>query len=347
MQNKDLVIKKLNIDSCDEQLELYNLVFFENRNIDWWINKHYRNPLLKGNCFVYGVYMKNKLAGMNCFMPIKYNYNNRNIIEALQSCDTAVAPDYRGMGIFKKIIEYAMEDNKEGNYDLMIGYPNSKSIGGFLKAGWVEVRRIDTAFYISNIRNFVKVYFNIDIKKAGLLFDRLKESCINHYSSNVKIETVEGILENIGFNSKSNSINTKITNEEFKWRNYNSNLLVCKSENDKCIVECVFRIEKIDRVVIFDILSIRSTGNKVKDIKKCLASIVTNYFSEVDVYKVWLPLEKKVHQSILSLGFQKRRKKNSIPLLVYPLNDNIKTEKEYIFEGCNWDNSKIEIDTIL
>lgn len=70
------------------------------------------------------------------------------IIAGWMSCDTAVAPEYRGQGLSKKCINILRESINMDN--IFLGYPNSESINIFKKLGWSVKNQYEISLKITN-----------------------------------------------------------------------------------------------------------------------------------------------------------------------------------------------------
>ena len=80
--------------------------------------------------------------GANSFFPSQLTYEKK-VYQAVQSGDTMVHPDFRGQGIFMKILKFAAEDLQKSGQALIYGYANGNSYPGFLKFGFSDLGRIN------------------------------------------------------------------------------------------------------------------------------------------------------------------------------------------------------------
>lgn len=150
----DIEIKRLSIETIHEQVELFNLVFGLKATEETWKHKHYFDPSL-GRSDVFGALVNHQLVGMNSFIPAQYEYAGTKYM-AMQSCDTVVDPNFRGRGIFSKIIQYAEAYYKKLDVDVLIGFPNHNSYPGFIKLGWVSIGNSNKLYLLSRLRGFLK-----------------------------------------------------------------------------------------------------------------------------------------------------------------------------------------------
>lgn len=123
-------------DHEDELIALFNSVFERHATRDTWEYKHYKNPFQPSGIFC--AFDGCKLVGMNAFMPMQYT-DGRRVYNIVQSCESAVDPEYRRQGIFTNIILTAEKFYAAQGFDYFIGFPNPKnSYEGFLKIGWTN-----------------------------------------------------------------------------------------------------------------------------------------------------------------------------------------------------------------
>lgn len=66
-----LIIKVLTDDYAEETLKLFNSVFNLSKSMDFWIEKHYKNPL--GKSLFIGAFYEDKLIAMNALGLEIYN----------------------------------------------------------------------------------------------------------------------------------------------------------------------------------------------------------------------------------------------------------------------------------
>lgn len=111
--------------------------------------KHLKNPF--GCSYAGLVFDGDKLVGMNFFLRWQFAKRNR-ILDAVQSCDTAIHPDYWGKGIFSKLQNLCMENIPPSI--IRYGFPNSNSAPGFSKLGWTAVKNFRKSTYVLHPLSF-------------------------------------------------------------------------------------------------------------------------------------------------------------------------------------------------
>jgi GNAT superfamily N-acetyltransferase len=116
------------------------------------------NPALIGEALIYCVFSsEGKLVGANSFFPSILSYQEKEY-RAVQSGDTMVHPDYRGKGIFLKILAFAVQDLKEKGYSSIYGYANGQSYPGFIKFGYHDCGRINMGYRVLNASRLLGRY---------------------------------------------------------------------------------------------------------------------------------------------------------------------------------------------
>ena len=179
-------VKLLDKDSIMQQIHIYKVAFdlTESNELikDYWIKKHYKNPIHPS--YVFGVYDKDSLVSINAYMPMRYIYNGSKF-NVIQSCESGTLPEYRGKGIWSKVVNYAISFFKEeGVYDFLIGFPNfDNSFNGFIKMNWSHDADVNNYIIIGNGIEFLKSVFNgktlflgkiFELQRIGLSISRIK-----------------------------------------------------------------------------------------------------------------------------------------------------------------------------
>lgn len=109
------------------------------RDERFWNWKYKENPFGKSLLSVAEV--ENKIVGVDNLWPWEFQYGD-SLIRAVQSCDSAVDPDYRGQGVFTTLRTYGLERARMQNYELVFNYPNANSLSINLSLGWHYLGRI-------------------------------------------------------------------------------------------------------------------------------------------------------------------------------------------------------------
>jgi len=108
---------------------------------DWFNWKFRDNPF--GETVLACVKDNGKIVGCVAYgiQPFKLDVEK---INGVISFETFVHPDYQGRGIFNQLLQLAEKEVRKREIDLMVNFPNSNSLKGFLKSGW---RQIDSPEY--------------------------------------------------------------------------------------------------------------------------------------------------------------------------------------------------------
>jgi len=171
-------------------VEIYNQEYW-----DW----QYKN-LPTGKSFVYAAWDGDRIIGYYHVPVFRCTIGGEvKLIGNIQ--DVAVNPNYRGMGLFRKLAEFANEDLDKTDVDLIYTFPNDKSIRTFLKYNkFSTVSAVPT--YLRPINSGGILTSKIKLlgleKVAGWFVDRI----INLFSKNINIsdasiERIEEITDEV------------------------------------------------------------------------------------------------------------------------------------------------------
>lgn len=81
------------------------------------------------------------LVAANGYIPALYT-GPEGSLACVQDCDSFVAKAYRKQGLFSAVIERAEKIFTERGYDVLYGFPNSRSFKAYSNAGWTHNRDI-------------------------------------------------------------------------------------------------------------------------------------------------------------------------------------------------------------
>lgn len=111
-----------------------------------------------------------------------------NVIKGAMSFETFVHPDHQGKGLFKKLINVAEKEATNRGIKLLLNFPNSNSLTGFLRLGWSQINNteywikpnsiFDIAFNFKNLRN--------GFNPNNANFELLDKKIFNHYIQNIE-----------------------------------------------------------------------------------------------------------------------------------------------------------------
>lgn len=156
-------------------VEIYNQAYWD------WQYKH----LPTGKSYVYAAWDADKIIGYyhipvyRCFID-----GAEKLIGNIQ--DVAVNPNYRGVGLFRKLAEFANEDLDKTDVDLIYTFPNDKSIRTFLKYNnFSIVSAVPTYLRPVNASGIIRSKINLFGWEK--LFGFFADGFINLFSKNVKL----------------------------------------------------------------------------------------------------------------------------------------------------------------
>ncbi len=200
----------------------------------------------------------NKYIAINGLIRISLQ-SRTDSIEGWMSCDTAVAPEYRGLGLSKKCIDTLKGSIAENN--IFLGYPNSESINIFKKMGWTIKNQYNVLFKITNY-----------LPKSG----NLKVIELENFSSNFE-------QRSIGLNKNSQYLN---------WRYPKSDIFYKKFTGERNgdyfqLVVAIIKIKGVKALVILEILTKNDLGflcaleyaNKVAQQNFCIFLITSSSYN--------------------------------------------------------------------
>lgn len=187
-------------DDLDEMIDLLKLSLGESRipkSKEYWQWKHEQNPF--GSSKVLLAKENGMIAGLRAFMRWQWK-NTEGVINTVRAVDTATHPQYQGKGIFSKLTMQAVKECTEEGTDFVFNTPNSKSMPGYLKMGWVKAGKLPLCikpgvFFpaVYSQTNAEKLYDNfpvIDVPEtsskewdSGLIKDKAGTTLNNKYIS--------------------------------------------------------------------------------------------------------------------------------------------------------------------
>jgi GNAT superfamily N-acetyltransferase len=98
--------------------------------------KHIDNPF--GRSVMLIAEVNDTIVGLRAFMRWDLDFEGE-VIRCGRAVDTATHPDYRRMGIFRRLTTEALEVAQDLGIQLIFNTPNERSRPGYLKMGWSDV----------------------------------------------------------------------------------------------------------------------------------------------------------------------------------------------------------------
>lgn len=285
----------------------YTIKYSKKKSTDKeWQYLNYGNPISpQGN--IIGAFDGEKLIGINTFMLMKYTYNNEYYY-GLQSGNSAIDPNYRGKGIFTKMMKYAEDYYSSKNYQFMLGFPNRNSHPAFTKMGWTDAASLHYLILQLNTNEIIKRVFGFNLPKICNIFSgwlNLKSHLFSRKNPSLKLERHEKITPEISglVSSLSKNSFTFVNDfESLQWKLANP-------------IYIFYTVKEDDRIVAFFIVREHTfasvIGRKAEVIETC-------YVSD----------DLKLQKSAYSIFIQELRKKFELILSWNSLNSN--TEKKIL-----------------
>ncbi|MFN5621625.1 MAG: GNAT family N-acetyltransferase [Flavobacteriales bacterium] len=97
----------------------------------------YEHPFQREMCIRIVAVDGERVAGFQSFFYWPVMLRGRHV-QAYQSGNSLVHPDYRGKGLFGKMLNYIHEPGSGFNCELLIGFPVEASYNSFMRNGWLN-----------------------------------------------------------------------------------------------------------------------------------------------------------------------------------------------------------------
>jgi len=126
-----------------------------------FISQLYEHPFQREKCIRLVALDGEKVAGFQSFFYWPYTMGDKTY-ESFQSGNTLVGKDYRGQGLFQKLINHVFANEENIKADFMMGFPVEASFKGFVKNKWQNI--LNLKWYV-RIMNPAAVLFPIGMNK--------------------------------------------------------------------------------------------------------------------------------------------------------------------------------------
>lgn len=148
---KNFIIKakysnEISDNDIEDFLKSFNKIYNSTNSKKWFKNKYQDN--LYGNSLILMCYRNDECIATQCFFR-----NDINGEKAFQSADSTVSEEYRGLGIFSKLIETGQEILGKEQY--IYGFPNNNSLKTFIHKSWYIHKRKRYTFFKSSLISMV------------------------------------------------------------------------------------------------------------------------------------------------------------------------------------------------
>lgn len=87
-------------------------------------------------------YSGGELVAANGYIPARYRAGDTTLL-GVQDCDSFVRADWRGKGVFSRIVAWSEEHYRAAGCDFLYGFPNENSFRAYEKAGWTIGRLVE------------------------------------------------------------------------------------------------------------------------------------------------------------------------------------------------------------
>lgn len=256
-------------EDIDEVVTLINENLDTNYSKDILLWKHLYNPF--GQSISMVATENKKIVAVVFYMWYNFEKQGGETIKSLRPVDGCTNKEYRGKGLFKKLLRASLNSNI--SYDILFSTPNSKSLPEVMKLGWVPLSKYK--FRIGLINPF---------KPSRLI-------SVENYSS----------LNSNRANLNSHGYFTSATSTYFiSWRFKEGDYVVKKiieGEQEGYLIYRVGRIKKIKCLILCDYI-----GNE-----NLLNAGVNTICKKENLYFVYYLNNDLNHNIEFSLSFSHRR----------------------------------------
>lgn len=339
-------VRMVDISSIKDQVEVFRESFEINDDIEdmisTWKKKHYENPI--GNSIIFAAYDKDLMVGINAFMPVEYSYKGTSL-RFVQSCESGVRVSYRRKGIWKQIMQAAMQYfESEGIVDAMIGFPNYKnSYPGFIRLGWKDICNMSNSLMVLDGSKTFRAFLGKSLPIAGKILNIQK--VLPLLKSDGKMSVCKVDIGQMDFNCGISADKIQINcNKDFiTWKaGYKSIDLYKVKKGASDILALFCGHEKLDGVEYCEIYRIIQLSSDISLGKKAFARFVTYLSKQKKVAFIRAWEHEKQYDSIFysSSGFIKTSSHPN-PFIVHASNKEI---TNIVSNNENWVLSFLDLD---
>lgn len=282
----------------------------------------YEHPLQKEKSIQLVALDGDMVVGFQSFFYWPYVLNG-NTLYSLQSGNSITHPNYRGKGIFKKLLNFVFENKNVLQADFMMGFPVQASYGSFIKNNWTNVLNLE--WYVKPLNPLAFLFNNKNIEK--------------HFQSNFKIHS-ESISTLLTLSTQSDFYNWKQNLKENKSNYFFYTYRISAHQSITFEMKIQTRKKIIKEVIIGKIYF---EGNVIdylpEALKECVKKLRKTKCVAICSIAINEHLQNPNYVSILnSLSFNKINK--HIYFIVRPLNNTAS-----VFEPNLWHIGRADIDT--
>ena len=129
VEPKSWIIRSYREGDEHEILDLWRLVFQQERSLDHWVWKFKRNRV---HVALACTALEQKIVGHYPTIPIKINFMGEPVL-ACVIVDVAIHPDFRRQNMFVKTAQYCFEESKKNGTCVILGFPGPTSYPGHVR----------------------------------------------------------------------------------------------------------------------------------------------------------------------------------------------------------------------
>ena len=298
MREKILLLRKFEHEDQDGLIDLLNLAYNGWHSLEFFRWKYRKNP--HGNPIIWIAEENNKIVGCYIVNPVKLRIGKASVLGA-QSVDAAVDPEYRGLGLFKKLARRVLDTAKREGIVATYAFPSYIAYRGQIRIGYQCVSVLPNIYKLLDPSRLLEKYGlaskNLQkIVKHFLSFPRKtsREEPIDDQFKICQIKVFEKQIDDFWktFYEKNNYIMLERDREYLNWRYFGNPekeyvVYVCK-QGKKILGYLVLSIEKKDQLIgnIVDILTLPNMPKvATRLILRCL-----NHFQKekLDLARCWM-----------------------------------------------------------
>jgi predicted N-acetyltransferase YhbS len=97
-----------------------------------------------------------RIVGFRTFLRWEFVIDGRRV-KAVRAVDTSTHPEYQGRGIFTHLTRAALDDLRAEGVDFVFNTPNSQSLPGYLKMGWLMVGNLPVSVMPTRLQSIVTI----------------------------------------------------------------------------------------------------------------------------------------------------------------------------------------------
>jgi GNAT superfamily N-acetyltransferase len=163
-------IQKYEIWMRQQVIELFQMEYgTDAEDFDAFFEQFYEHPFQESDGIRIAATDGDKVIGFQSFFHWPMDIGGK-FTHAYQSGNSLVHPDYRGKGLFGKMLNYIHTEEAHMPHNLLIGFPVEMSFGAFMKNKWHNP--FDLQWYIKPLRPLLAAITNPEKSLALRLVQR-------------------------------------------------------------------------------------------------------------------------------------------------------------------------------